>query len=1091
MMNNVLDTPIFNEASVRSVNFFNGRLLSAEDLNKEKLANLEGRKQVGQAMGDGVAYGLEVSLPESAMSASVTVQPGLAINRRGRTLSLYDSVTLALQPPVATGTPPRAAGSFDDCLPPQSGVYIVNEGIYLLTIAPSEASEGRAQVSGLGNGAAACNVRYTIEAVQFRLINLTDFFVGDLGEPAKLRNRVAHRCFGSNDARLNNLMRDPFGTAAPIYGLLDDLRATNRLTRCEVPIAVLHWTRPGIQFVDIWAVRRRITDPAATRVWSLSIADRHMSEGEAMFLQFQAQLADPTLALTGLQATNRFLFLPPAGYLPTSGSGFTWPSFLGPLAPNRITPVDTALLRAILRRALLMDAIAVGSATAVNVYQDPAQPGFVLFARAEQGRIRIVTTPKLNTNAVIQLTAQPDRTSTQLVATWQGETNAGQSYLVDVPPGPCAVRVNSAGVMLGEPVAVTAIGGEIQEITIDIPNGGLLINVVDLAGTVISAKVSSVAATGGGITRPGLLSTDQTQWVIGDLPANTYTLTVVATGYQTTTVANLVLQQGHQLRQTVALTPVKVRTQPPICLTLRHIEKPALEKVRLCMVLKATEFTGKFFNDFYAVRQGLTLAALNPVQNLVFPAQAEFAFANVASLPTLVAGKQATFSDQFTVTDRISSSLVSKAISKQYYVDLPERPGRPKITEHPWTNMLRIDPLPAEAPPWLAEWQTWFNEEFPGQGIDRAQPAIFIAPDYRVPAKSGDVPKQPQAYAVFGDFGIPLSITISTSSTKRAVLIDKGILRGVSDKAVDYLKDASILYVDQIPGLWSDFLDEVLLQAPDDSRYLIDDGRTAVEQIRTTRSYLDGVDETVAAQLVELGYTDDVALANADFDKLSTALNSKGLANRLVKQAREIVASASWSLSQLGLTSEQTLNLHKQGVTSMGELASKASTAEGQTVLKTALGDNDTLIENLHTSALSQITEGSIGAFDKSTLFDLTAIQENPAVGQKLAQAGFASIDNVASAEVSDLQKAGLSESEATTLRDRARQAGASGADVSMLSSVSQEAANVLKGQGIGTVFQLANANVDAIANAFGGNVKLANAVIRAAQSGLRFTREE
>jgi len=160
-------------------------------------------------------------------------------------------------------------------------------------------------------------------------------------------------------------------------------------------------------------------------------------------------------------------------------------------------------------------------------------------------------------------------------------------------------------------------------------------------------------------------------------------------------------------------------------------------------------------------------------------------------------------------------------------------------------------------------------------------------------------------------------------------------------------------------------------------------------------------------------------------------------------------------------------------------------------VLKTALGDNDTLIENLHTSALSQITEGSIGAFDKSTLFDLTAIQENPAVGQKLAQAGFASIDNVASAEVSDLQKAGLSESEATTLRDRARQAGASGADVSMLSSVSQEAANVLKGQGIGTVFQLANANVDAIANAFGGNVKLANAVIRAAQSGLRFTREE
>lgn len=375
MMNNVLDTPIFNEASVRSVNFFNGRLLSAEDLNKEKLANLEGRKQVGQAMGDGVAYGLEVSLAESALSASVTVQPGLALNCRGRTLSLYDSVTLALQPPVATGTPPRAAGSFDDCLPPQSGVYIVNEGIYLLTIAPSEASEGRAQVSGLGNGAAACNVRYKIEAVQFRLISLTDFFVNDLADPAKLRNRVAHRCFGTGDVRLNNLVTDPFASSSTSYGLIDDLRDKNRLTLCEVPLAVLHWTRAGIQFVDMWSVRRRITQPAADSNWPLLVSDRRAAEAEAIYLQFQAQIEDIRVRernLGSVLATNRFDFLPPIGIVPSSGisisQGFSHQTFFQGMTYREPVYIEGVLTHALIHEALTYPPIDLSSSEMIWLY---------------------------------------------------------------------------------------------------------------------------------------------------------------------------------------------------------------------------------------------------------------------------------------------------------------------------------------------------------------------------------------------------------------------------------------------------------------------------------------------------------------------------------------------------------------------------------------------------------------------------------------------------------------------------------------------------------------------------------------------------
>ena len=69
-MNGLLDIPVYNDASVRSVNFFNGRLLSAEDLNKEKSANLEGHKQLGRALGDGIAYGLEVTRDEAATRAA-------------------------------------------------------------------------------------------------------------------------------------------------------------------------------------------------------------------------------------------------------------------------------------------------------------------------------------------------------------------------------------------------------------------------------------------------------------------------------------------------------------------------------------------------------------------------------------------------------------------------------------------------------------------------------------------------------------------------------------------------------------------------------------------------------------------------------------------------------------------------------------------------------------------------------------------------------------------------------------------------------------------------------------------------------------
>src|SRR3712207_1795520 len=94
------------KGGIRSVNFFNGRLLSAEDLKQEQDSNREARARLGQAVGHGVAYGLEVALAavNTAQTPVVTVGAGLAVNREGRTLKLSAAADIALvQQPAEEG----------------------------------------------------------------------------------------------------------------------------------------------------------------------------------------------------------------------------------------------------------------------------------------------------------------------------------------------------------------------------------------------------------------------------------------------------------------------------------------------------------------------------------------------------------------------------------------------------------------------------------------------------------------------------------------------------------------------------------------------------------------------------------------------------------------------------------------------------------------------------------------------------------------------------------------------------------------------------------------------------------------------------
>jgi hypothetical protein len=360
------------EGGVRSNNFFNGRLLSAEDLSREQAASRESRRQLGQAIGDGVAYGFEVSRAAgSGPKAVVTIQPGLAINRNGDALQLPVPVDLSLVRPLE-GTNQRDGAAFSTCTPFQSGVYVTGSGVYLLTVSPAQGREGRATVSGLQNSAAGCNTKYLVDGVQFRLTQL-DFSTAELSDSLRVRNLVAFRCFGIAETQTG--LANPFGPPLHDYGLLDELRP-DRLTDCAVPLAVVYWTAEGgLGFIDLWSVRRKPAQNRRSSDWPSLVSDRRLSEAEAMLLQFEDYIQDLRVSETSpasLVANRRFGFLPPAGMLPLASrstpAGFNPVVFFGERASSKIAFLDGDSLRGLMRESLHHEPIGLGDSEGIQLY---------------------------------------------------------------------------------------------------------------------------------------------------------------------------------------------------------------------------------------------------------------------------------------------------------------------------------------------------------------------------------------------------------------------------------------------------------------------------------------------------------------------------------------------------------------------------------------------------------------------------------------------------------------------------------------------------------------------------------------------------
>jgi hypothetical protein len=346
-------TPIFDDTP--SIEFFNGRLLSGEDMTTEQAWNAARRKLLGQAVGSGVVFGLEVSKysgSEHSGKPVVTVKPGLAINADGETLGLPDEFDVVLVQDAAGETLPVG---FTNCTPTQYGAYLKAAGVYLLAVCPANGKQGRAPVSGLGNQEARCNAKYRFEGLQFRLhqIKLT---ASELANTARLRNLVAYRCFNPEAAKA--FVTDPF-RADPSPALLDGLLVP-RLEDSEVPLATIYWTvGGGIEYVDNWSVRRRLSRPLTDVSWPAFGSERRRIAGEAMVWQFSEELAqlidDKTKNPTTVVATQRFRYLPPVGVVPLLSNqyprGLHPDLFFDGLTHHPVQYVEGARVEALIRAA--------------------------------------------------------------------------------------------------------------------------------------------------------------------------------------------------------------------------------------------------------------------------------------------------------------------------------------------------------------------------------------------------------------------------------------------------------------------------------------------------------------------------------------------------------------------------------------------------------------------------------------------------------------------------------------------------------------------------------------------------------------------
>jgi hypothetical protein len=399
--------------------FFNGRVLTAEDLSELQAAAALKRHQLGRAIGAGVVEGLDVSPGSGSPPGQpiVRVRHGLALNREGEAIELTVDVDLALTSSAAqTASSP---GGFVECVQVTPQSSLTNPGLYILTIAPASGLSGRAEkIENDSSGIAkSCASRYEVSGVKFNLVPLELGGTGAIGLESEMatlaatvltlleqartfsgaalaalqvqinqnlsrfRSGTAHLCLGTE--RVAQFARDVFARDADgasgfqSRGAADALVAAGNMSDSEVPLALLLLAQ-GLQFVDAWSIRRRPLPLAASRQWPLPDGLRAMAEAEAVFLQFQEQLGGMMRTLSqpvvqSARANQFFRYLPPCGFLPVAGNGsargFNPQQFFTGLNASGSTLIDGATLGKLIHDSWLYPPVDLSAPASFTLYR--------------------------------------------------------------------------------------------------------------------------------------------------------------------------------------------------------------------------------------------------------------------------------------------------------------------------------------------------------------------------------------------------------------------------------------------------------------------------------------------------------------------------------------------------------------------------------------------------------------------------------------------------------------------------------------------------------------------------------------------------
>ncbi len=380
---------------VHRTNFFNGRVLTAEDLQTEQEAEHDEHAALGRAVGEGVVWGYEIGWgkepPRSGASGSsggaagqhtiLQIEPGFALNRLGEGVRLAASAQLRL---AGTGSSLASTGDFHCCT--QGVATLTNSGLYILTVSPATGYGGSAPAVGLDQDGVAgtCASGYQVEGVCFGMTNVDLSAATGLGAEAQaallaaetaleqgsggvavsyFRSCVAHYFLGSDNASFasNPFPAQATGSNAPPYPVspqlewppLDDFFDRKILDAGAVPLALIYWSSTGVQFVDWWAVRRPLFRIPASAAWAPLAGGRDTAVGLAAFLQFQQQLDElETSVRKNGKATDLFRFLPSAGLLRTADFANGVSGFFSGLDTGGPTAITDAKLHALVLEAL-------------------------------------------------------------------------------------------------------------------------------------------------------------------------------------------------------------------------------------------------------------------------------------------------------------------------------------------------------------------------------------------------------------------------------------------------------------------------------------------------------------------------------------------------------------------------------------------------------------------------------------------------------------------------------------------------------------------------------------------------------------------